>query len=188
MKIRKWFIGVAVGATLSVPLVAQAGTSGIQYTHVSGVFNWSAPTGLNGTEQVTIQKLNGSTISGFTGTYTLTVSTLSPPTGNVSGSLKNGGSTLFDFSQGTLSVFAAAGNNAVFAVTVLKYSNVDPGLVGFIPNNSHGSFTGSTAGTWNGKSGAFNGQFSASTPELGSSVAMATMLLGAGFLGFRKRR
>ncbi|CEK16029.1 hypothetical protein [Chthonomonas calidirosea] len=188
MKVRKWLFGAAIGVLLSYPFAAQAGISGIQYTHVSNVFNWSPASGLNGTEKVTIQHLNGSSISGFTGTYSLNVQTLSPPTSNVSGSLKNGATTLFDFSQGTLSVFQTAGSNAVFAVTVLKYSNVAPGLQNLIPNNAYGSFTGSTAGTWNGKAGQFNGQFSANTPELGSSVTMMTMLLGSGFLGLRRKR
>ncbi|WP_075162837.1 hypothetical protein [Chthonomonas calidirosea] len=74
----------------------------------------------------------------------------------------------------------------------ITYSNVAPQLnqPQYLRNGSKGSFTGSTT-SWNGGGkgqGKFNGQFSANTPELGSSVVMATMLVGAGFLGFRKRR
>ncbi|WP_156415825.1 hypothetical protein [Chthonomonas calidirosea] len=92
--------------------------------------------------------------------------------------------------KGTVTVFQAPGNNATFIVRNITYSNVAPQLnkPQYLLNGSKGSFTGSAAGTWSAPSGKFNGQFSATTPELGSSVAMATMLVGAGFLGFRKRR
>ncbi|CEK16035.1 hypothetical protein [Chthonomonas calidirosea] len=95
--------------------------------------------------------------------------------------------TMFKFSNGTMSIFSTSGNNATFAVTGIKYYYVDPSFLPYMPLNSSGSFTGSTT-AWNGTKGKFNGQFNVSTPELGSSVAMATMLVGAGFLGFRKRR
>src|SRR5579875_2462326 len=120
--------------------------------------------------------------------YTLKVTTTG---GIVSGSLKDSSNSLmFSFTNGSLSIFATAGNNAVFAVSNVKYTTPNALLnIHYLPSGSIGSFTGSTT-AWNGVKGQgkFNGQFSANTPELGSSVAMATMLLGAGFLGFRKRR
>lgn len=131
--------------------------------------------------------LNATPISPGAGpNYTLTVS--GSGANNIQGDLKDSANNLmFHFSNGTMSIFQTSGNNATFAVTGIKYSSIDPSIQKYIPQNSSGSFTGSTT-SWNGTMGAFNGQFNANTPELGSSVAMATMLVGAGFLGFRKRR
>jgi len=187
MKIRKWFIGVAVGAALGLPIAAQAGISGIQYIYVSGAFTYSGGA-LNGTEKVKLADLNSTLlIPGSGAPYTLKVTTTG---GIVKGTLKdNSNSLMFSFTNGSLSIFTTAGNNAVFVVSNVKYTTPNALLNNYLPSGSVGSFTGSTT-AWNGVKGQgkFNGQFSANTPELGSSVAMATMLLGAGFLGFRRKR
>jgi len=188
MQIKKWFVGAMAGVALLAPSLALAGTSGIQYIYVSGAFTYSGGA-LNGTEKVKLTDLSSSPLNpGSGGPYTLKVTTTG---GIVSGSLKDSSNSLmFSFTNGSLSIFATAGNNAVFAVSNVKYTTPNALLnIHYLPSGSIGSFTGSTT-AWNGVKGQgkFNGQFSANTPELGSSVAMATMLLGAGFLGFRKRR
>jgi len=176
-----------MGALLLAPGLAQA--KGLQYVYVSGNFAVTS-TSINGTETVTLTDLSANPISPGAGpNYTLSVT--GSGAGNIHGSLLDSAmNKMFDFSGGTVSIFSTSGNNAVFTVTGIKYTNAWTGtnpITSYIPNNSSGSFTGSTT-AWNGTQGNFNGQFSASTPELGSSAAMATMLLGAGFLGFRKRR
>jgi hypothetical protein len=184
----KWFVGAAIGAMLLAPGFAKAD---LQYVYVSGNFAVTSNS-ISGTESVKLTDTNGNSISPGAGPiYTLTVAGVGA--GNIHGSLLDKASNkMFDFSGGTVSIFNTNGSNAVFTVSGIHYTNVwnvvnmNP-ITSYIPLNSSGSFTGSTT-AWNGMTGKFNGQFSASTPELGSSVAMATMLLGAGFLGFRKRR
>jgi hypothetical protein len=187
MRSIKWFVGAAMGALLLAPGLAQA--NGIQYVYVSGNFAVTSNS-ISGTESVKLTDTSANSISPGAGpNYTLTVA--GAGAGNIHGSLLDSASnTMFDFSGGTVSIFNTNGSNAVFTVSGIHYTNVWNGvnpITPYIPNNSSGSFTGSTT-AWNGTTGKFNGSFSASTPELGSSVAMATMLLGAGFLGFRKRR
>jgi hypothetical protein len=206
MNLKHLIRSALAAVALLAPAIAYAG--GIQYIYVSGGFTYNGPNvppgppgSLHGTEYVNITDLSGNPITlvppytpfspispNNNGAFRLDVNTVG---GIVSGSLTDKtGATLFDFTGGHITIFQTAGNNAAFAVNGIHYSNVVSQLAHsqFIPNNSSGSFTGSAAGTWSSPSGHFNGQFSASTPELGSSVAMATMLLGAGFLGFRKRR
>lgn len=182
----KWLVGLGVITALFAPLASSAGS--IQYVYVSGSFSYTAGV-LSGAEGVKVRDSIGNPIGAYPDAhnYQLSVNTAM---GLVSGSLQDltTSTTLFNFSNGTISAFLAPGSTAVFAVTKIKYSSVDAPLVAQgILNNSIGSFTGSTT-AWKGSSGKFNGQFSAVTPELGSSVAMASMLLGAGFLGFFRRR
>jgi hypothetical protein len=205
MNIKHLLRSALAAVALLVPAAAYAG--GIQYVYASGGFTYTGPNvppgppgTLSGFELVNITDLSGNAIAlnpPFTpfphipvltnGPFKLSVTT---SLGIVSGSLTDKlGATLFKFTGGTITVFQTAGNNAVFTVDGIHYSNVASQLdhPQYLPNGSVGSFTGSTT-AWNGTTGKFNGNFSAGTPELGSSVAMATMLLGAGFLGFRKRR
>ncbi|CCW36509.1 hypothetical protein CTKA_01370 [Chthonomonas calidirosea] len=186
MRSIKWFVGAAIGALLLAPGFAKA--NGIQYLFVSGSFQptstgFASPS----SELVKLTDLSANPISPGAGpNYTLTVSGSGPH--GIQGDLKDSANNLmFHFSNGTMSIFQTFQNIATFAVSGIKYSSIDPSIQSYIPQNSSGTFTGTTT-SWNGTMGAFSGQFSASTPELGSSVAMATMLVGAGFLGFRKRR
>jgi len=179
----KWFVGAAIGAMLLAPGFAKAD---LQYVYVSGNFAVTSNS-ISGTETVNLLAPGGSPTLYTNATLQVAGSNVPNPPG-INGVVKDSANNvLFNFSGGQVSTFIVGGNNALFAVTGVKYSSIALGIQPYIPLNSSGSFTGSTT-AWNGMTGKFNGQFSASTPELGSSVAMATMLLGAGFLGFRKRR
>ncbi len=178
----KWFVGAAIGAMLLAPGFAKAD---LQYVYVSGNFAVTSNS-ISGTETVNLVAPGGSPTLYTNATLQVAGSNGNPP--GINGVVKDSANNvLFNFSGGQVSSFIVGGKNALFAVTGVKYSSIALGIQPYIPLNSSGSFTGSTT-AWNGMTGKFNGQFSASTPELGSSVAMATMLLGAGFLGFRKRR
>ncbi len=190
MKIRNLSVAAAIAAAALIPAAANAGTTTFQYLFQSGKFSYNIISGFGGTEIIDLQNAND-TVNYGTGSLSL-----SGQPSNLTAILTPGGGS----SHFVLNILSGVWGPAIGKTMSGNFSfgmySVGQ-LPGFVNLTGHGGeFTLSSAnyqtvgGSHYNGSGAFNGFINvngSATPELGTSAGMITMLMGAGFMGRRRR-